>query len=223
MADGVFARALQLIGNLVLLRLIAPNEYGEVITAAICVGTAGQLTSFAFGQYLISMRAPANVAFQAATLHVAVGAVSMVVVIGLGGVLGRWFDMPEMGRFIIGYAIAHLVDRVRYVPDRLLVRALKFRTVASCNGAGEIIFTVTTLALVSSLGGWAIVVGQVVRSVSIATLILIASPRAEWWAPQWPEAGAVRGLFGYGWPIMVGSLADRAASMWDNLIITKMF
>ena len=48
---------LQLVGTLILTRFIAPDDYGAVITASIAVMTAGVLTSFAFGQYLIAKQA----------------------------------------------------------------------------------------------------------------------------------------------------------------------
>jgi len=118
MAIGVTARVLQLVGTLVLTRFIAPDEYGEVLSASICVVTAGQLTSFAFGQYLIARRAAPDVAFQAAMIHIVLGVASMVVVYALRWPLGRLVDTPGMGRFVLGFPIAPIIDRLRYVPAR---------------------------------------------------------------------------------------------------------
>jgi O-antigen/teichoic acid export membrane protein len=70
----------ELVGTLVLMRFITPDDYGTVLTASIIVITAGALTSFAFGQYLIAKRAGADVAAQAMVLYVGLGVVAMSVV-----------------------------------------------------------------------------------------------------------------------------------------------
>src|SRR5262245_14056237 len=134
MLFGVSSRALQLIGQLFLARFIAPDDYGAAISALIAVLTAGSLTSFAFGQQLIAKKARPEIASQAAIMHISIGAVAMTVVYLIRDPLGEALDTPEMSQYVLGYAIAHMVERVRYVPERLLVRALRFRTVATING-----------------------------------------------------------------------------------------
>ena len=81
MATGVGMRVVGLIGTLVLTRFIAPAEYGDVSAAAICVLSANQLAYFAFSQYVIANKSPADVAFQAAVIHFGLGVVAMVIVV----------------------------------------------------------------------------------------------------------------------------------------------
>jgi PST family polysaccharide transporter len=223
MVFGISSRVLTLITTLVLTRFIAPHEYGAVLTASISVITAGVLTSFAFGQYLIARKAAPDVAFQAAELHVALGAISMAVLFLVRVPLGDLLDTPEMVPFIAWYAVAHLIDRARYVPERLLLRDLRFPVIARINGAGELVFAGVALALAWRLGPYAIVVAVLVRAIVTAHLFFAAAPREQWlvFAPLRFEV--VRGLFGYGLPIMIGAVSDRAATRWDNLIISKQF
>src|ERR1041384_4623743 len=122
MALGVFTRVVQLVGALVLLRFITPDDYGTVLTASIVVITAGALTSFAFGQYLIAKRAGPDVAAQTMVLYVALGVVAMAVVYAARGPLGDALDAPRMGQYVLGFAISNLFDRMRYVPERLVMR-----------------------------------------------------------------------------------------------------
>ena len=225
MAIGVSSRILQLIGTLVLTRFIAPAEYDQILGASICVGVVGQFTSFSFGQYLIAKRAPPDVAFQAATLHVGMGLVSMVIVVAFSDPLGRWIDTPHMSDFVVGFAVANLIDRARNIPERVLMRDLNFRTIATVNGLGEILFTVTAVALAkfAHWGGDAIIAGTLVRASVTAVLFFAKAPRAEWLAPTRLRGDTVRALFDYGWPIMVGSLADKAASRCDSLLVSRLF
>jgi PST family polysaccharide transporter len=223
LATSLGARIVGLVGTLVLTRFIAPSDYGEVSAAAICVLSANQLTYFAFGQYLIAYKSPPRVVFQAAAIHTALGVLAMLAVFFLRRPLGIMLDAPEMGRFIPGYAFAIVLDRVRHIPERLLVRDLRFRTIAIVNSIGEVTFTCTALALAPRIGGYAIMFGAVARAVVTFFLFLAKAPRSEWLAPNPVEKGVARALFAYGTPIMVGAMADRAASTWDNLVMLRLF
>jgi PST family polysaccharide transporter len=223
MATGVGTRVVGLVGTLVLTRFIAPSEYGEVSAAAICVLSASQLTFFAFGQYIIANKSSAEVAFQAAVLDFFVASAAMLTVFLLRARLGVMLDAPAMGRFIPGFALAALVDRSRVVQSSLLTRDLRFRAVAIINSVGELTFTGTALALAARWGGYAIMTGALARSTISFVLFTTAAPRAEWLQRSRFDRGVVRHLFGYGTPIMLACVADRAASTWDNLIILRLF
>lgn len=225
MALGVSTRVLQLVGTLILTRFMAPDDYGAVITASIVVVTASAFTSFAFGQYLIAKRASPEVAAQAMVLHVGLGVVAMTVVYAARGLIGDLLDTPAMTQYLLGFAIAQLIDRARYVPERLIMRSLRFRALATINGAGELAFTAAALAA-AALGGWgayAIMFGTLVRSVVTSVLFLYAAPRAEWLVRVRLRAADVRDLFTYGLPIMVAIVTDNATRKWDNLIVSKLF
>jgi lipopolysaccharide exporter len=223
MATGVGTRAVGLVGTLVLTRFIAPAEYGEVSAASICVLSANQLVFFAFAQYVIAHKSRADVAFQAATINFALGIAAMVGVFLLRGPLGILLDAPQMGRFVLGYAISVVLERARTVPAALLVRDLRFRDVALINSLGELTFTGVAVALAARWGGYAIVAGAIARSAIVLVLFVARAPRAEWSKRAPFKKGVVGDLFAYGTPIMVSSVADRATSTWDNLIVLRLF
>ena len=225
MALGVSTRVLQLAGTLALAWYIVPDDYGAVILAGIVVATANAFTSFAFGQYLIAKRASPEIAIQAAVIHLGLGLVAMAVAYPLRGVIGNLLDTPAMGQYVLGYAVAQLIDRARYVPERLIMRALRFRALATINGIGELTFTAVALATAGWLG-WgasAIMFGVLARSFITSVLFFRAAPRAEWLVRLRLRAADVRDLFTYGLPIMIAIVTDTATRKWDNLIVTKLF
>jgi len=224
MGLGVSTRVLGLVGSLILARWIVPQDYGPVITASIVVLTANAVTSFAFGQYLIAKCSPADVAMQAAVIHLGLGVGAAVMVYGLRGAVGDLLGAPEMARYVLGYALAFLIiDRARYVPERLLMRALRFRVLATINGIGEIALTSTALATVPVWGPYALVAGALARSLVTAVLFVSVAPRAEWLVRVRLRMADIRELVSYGLPIMVAIITDNATTKWDNLIISRLF
>ncbi len=223
MLFGSGTRALQLIGTLVLTHFIAPDAYGAVLTASITVLMVGAFTTFAFGQYLIAKKASPAVAFQAAVIHVSIGLIAMAAVYLSKDTLARWLDSSAMPTFVAGFAVAHVFERLRYVPERLMLRALRFRAAATVHGSGELLYTVVALGLAPSYGAIALVAAALARAVFTCALFLWIAPRKEWLAPHRLEWSTARDLFAYGVPITGAVIADRLATRWDNLIIAGLF
>jgi PST family polysaccharide transporter len=156
-------------------------------------------------------------------VHVGLGVVAMLVVYLVRGPLGDALDTPAMGDYVFAYAIAHLLDRARYVPERLLMRALRFRTIAAINATGEVAFTAASLLMANQWGANAIIFGVLVRAVLTCVLFFRLAPREEYFVRAKLRMADVRDLFAYGLPIMIAAVADRAATRWDNLIMSKLF
>jgi len=220
---GTGARALQLIGTLVLTHFIAPDAYGAVLAASIIVLMIGTVTTLSFGQYLIAKQVPPPVAFQAAAVHVAIGIVAMLMVYLGRDELASWLDSPTMAPFVAGFAVAHVLDRIRYVPERMLLRALRFKAVATMYGGGELLYTIVAVGLAPSYGAQSIVLATLVRSLVVCGLFLRVAPLREWFAPHRVEWPVVRSLWVWGAPITAAAVADRLATRWDSLIVAKLF
>ena len=224
MALGVTTRVLQLAGTLIVTHFIAPEAYGAVTAASISVATASAITSFSFGQFMIAKKSPPELCAQAAIVHVGLGLLAIPVVFLLRGALAQMWGTPALGQYLLGFSLSMLViDRARYVPERLLIRAMRFRAVATINGLGEIAFTVAALATAWAWGGYAIVFANLVRAVLTAAMFLWTAPRAEWFVRARLRAPDVRALLGYGLPIMVAIITDTLTKRWDNAVVSWLF
>jgi lipopolysaccharide exporter len=223
MVLGIGSRILQLVGTLVLTRFIAPEAYGAVLAASIAVVTAGSFSSFAFGQYLIARRSGPEVCFQAAVVHVALGIVTVALLLVFSAPLGDWLDTPGLVAFVPAFALAHLLERVRYIPERILIRDLRFRTLATVNASAEVLFTVVALALAPRYGAAAIAIATIVRAAFSMVTFLAVAPREQWLRPAALQPAVVREMFAYGFPVLIAALADRAATRWDSLVMSKLF
>lgn len=224
MVTSIAARVIGLAGTLILTRFIAPAEYGEVSAASVSTLTASNLMFFAFGQYVIAKKSPPEEAFQAWLLHLLLGVVAMAFTVVFRVEVATFVGSAEAARFIPGFAVVVILDRGRYMAERVLVRDLRFRSVALVNTVGELTFTATAVAMaVIGFGPWSVMGGAMARGVVTFVLFLIAAPRAEWLRPSPIKKDVVKALFGFGTPIMLSSAADRAASTWDNLLMMRIF
>ncbi len=219
------SRAIGLLGTLVVTRFIAPAEYGEVTVASVVVLTANQISTLGLGQYLVARPdAPRNVAFHATVFHVGFGIVAAAVVLALGGRLGPSLDAPEMIRFLPGLVLSGLLERLAYVPERVLVRDLRFRAVSGVRTAADLAHSVVCVSLAAlGWGGAAIVMGNVARSAVRATCFFVAVKLRDWLEPSRLSLEVTRKLFAFGVPMSLGALCSFASRRWDNLLVSRFF
>ena len=64
------------------------------------------------------------------------------------------------------------VKRLASIPDKLLMRQMRFRTVAIANAAGELVYVILAVLLVvnTTLGGLAIVIANIVQASVVAAI-----------------------------------------------------
>jgi PST family polysaccharide transporter len=222
---GVGARALGLVGTLAVTRFIAPDDYGEVSVAVVVVLTANQFSTLGLGQLLIARQnAPRSVAFHVTVFHVVLGAIALLAAVVLGHHLGAWFDAPGMSRYLPGLALSGLFDRVSYVPERILVRDLRFRSVSLARTVGDVVYSVVCVVLAAiGFGGAAIVIGNVARSALRGALFVFAVELRDWAQPSRLSMRQTRELLAFGVPMSLGALCAFASRRWDNLLVSRFF
>lgn len=224
-STGIGSRALGLAGTLVVTRFVAPQDYGEVTVAAVVVMTANQISTVGFGQFLIARPdSPRSVAFHATVFHLGLGALAAAVVLAFGHLFAPALDAPGMIRFLPGLVLSGLLDRVSYVPERVLVRDLRFRAVSAARAAGDVAYSVVCVWLAAiGWGGAAIVMGNVARSSVRTTVFVLAVKLKDWLEPSRLSRTVTRELFAFGIPMSLGSLCSFASRRWDNLLVSRFF
>jgi PST family polysaccharide transporter len=224
-ATGVGARALGLAGTLALTYFVGRADLGEVADAAAAVALANQLSTLGLGQYYIARRSvDPRLAWHATVVHVALGVVALGAVLALGHGLGLWMKAPAIERHLPGFAAAGLLDRIAYMPERVLAREMRFRVVGICRGAGDLAYTTASVALaVAGLGAGSIVVANVVRSAVRLATMGASVPRRAWLSPVRLSPAVAGEMIRFGLPVSLGSAAGFAARRVDNAIVSSLF
>lgn len=224
------ARAVGLVGTLVLTRFLDPDEYGEVSLASVVIMTAGFVSSCGLSQYIVSKpHAGRAAAFHATFYFTVLGIVALGVAIALGGPIGALIHAPGMVRFLPGLALAMALERVATVQDRIQVRDMRFTSVGLVRSLGELVYSAVSVALAAlGQGRWwgggnAVVIASLARSSVRLLALSLTTPRREWLEPCRITWERTRDLFAFGLPMSVANLAGFGSRKWDNLIYSHHF
>ena len=214
-----------LVGTLVLTRFLSPAEAGDVSAAHVICISFNQFLTIGVGVYLIANpTAPRSVTFHATVIHLLLGIVAMGLSITLRRPLSPIFDAPGLVPYVPGLALSLVIDRVSFIPEKLLVRTMRFRRVGISRGLGELtlaIVAVTTARF--GAGGFCLVYGNLARSTVNLIMQVTAVERKDWLEFTPLSIKTAKLLAGYGTIYSIGSLAAQASRRWDNLLVSRYF
>jgi len=223
-AAGLVSRALGVVGTLVITHLMDPGAYGEVSDAVVVAFTANALANVGVGVYVIANpKAGPEDLFHALVMHVGIGLLFCAGVLAFGHQLGVAFGAPTMYRYLPGMVVAVMCERFNLLPDRLLLRQMRFGVSSLQRAGAEILFTivcVTGAAL--GMGGMAIVAGNVARSACRVPLLLFLVKAGDWLRPHRLRKQVFLRILRFGLPISFGQLLGFGIRRWDNLVVSYL-
>ena len=214
------SRVVGLVGTLLLARYLAPAEYGEVTEAAILAVTAFGVTTFGIGIYLLSNRELTRAeSFHATCWFLSTGVVALGTVWAV-----TWLVAPHLGDYMPLFVLSALLDRIVYLPERMLTRKLRFRWLSLARAAGELVFTGTSLVLAAyGYGAMAIVWAYFARSVLKFVAIVPSVNWREWLEPHRLRLATLRKIIRFGTTVSVAGIATFLMRRWDNLLVSAFF
>jgi PST family polysaccharide transporter len=219
------ARGIGLIGTLVITRYLAPDAVGDVQVAVVLVTTAHQFSLLGLGHYVASKPdGGREAAFHSTLITAATGLVAIGGAYLLRGWLCRHAGAPLAADYLPGLAVATALDRVTFVPARVLIRDMRFRTNGIVRTLGEITFPFVAVGLaLHGWGGHALVAANVVRALVRGGATVVAVHPREWLWPCRLSWAKTREVLSFGLPNGVSTMAGFAARYWDNLLMAKLF
>lgn len=224
-AAGLLARALGVLGSLCLTYFLDPDAIGDVHVAAILCSTANQFTLLGYGQYLVAKPdAGSDVVYHVAVLHLALGVLAFAGILALCGPLSHWLHAPTLTRYLPWMVGAFLLERLYFVPERVLIRELAFPKVAVARSTAELTYTVSSVAFaVAGLGRMSIIFGNIARSAVRLFMMWRYVPRAAWLTRAPLQMAVYRRVLRFGLPLGASQALAFANTRFDNLLMKRLF
>ena len=223
--SSLLARLVGMVGTFVLIRFVVPGDYGEASAASVVVSTVNQIATLGVGIYVIANRnATREEIFHATFIHMTLGVLAALALIVLGRPLAPLFDTPNLNRYLPGLACAALLDRIAFMPERVLIRRLSFKRVSVIRSIGELLYAgVSVGSAWLGWGGMSIVFGNLARSMFRALAMVLSVQLVEWIQIARLRLSVLRKIAGYGLAVSLNGLANFASGRWDNLLVSRFF
>lgn len=236
---GFGSRIVSLLSTLLITHYLLPEDYGEVQNTYIVVWMIDLIAAVGIPQYIADRAGVTQRKIYGATLYFHFfGLITLLPCLLLARPLGPHLGAPHMYLYMPGFVFITLISRVATLPDRILVRELRFRAASVIRGAAEIAYGVVSLGLAVAGtrldfkiagvafvfgGGYAIVWGGLARVLVRLIGGLGATKVRDWFALVRPDKRDTREMFAFGVPVTIASLGSLGARRFDNFMMGSLY
>jgi len=214
--------AIGFITNMVLARLLCPEDFGCIGLIMVFVGFADVLVDSGLGRALVFKKNPTDEDY--ATVFTS----NLVISVALFGciffaapAIGRYVGVPKLGIYLRVESVAILIRAFYVIQSSVLTKDLRFKDLsvvsiiaASCSAV------VSILMAAMGCGVWSLIVKNVV--LQLCTCILFVAKSKKQYAIGFKRK-SFKELFGYGWFVALTSFMDLLYSNLVSFIIGKRY
>ena len=200
---------------LIVVRLLTPADFGIVAMAMVLWAYLRYLGEFGIPQTIVTLRDLNQ--DQLAQLN------SVALVLGLGcfGVaamlaypLAAFFKTPQLVLVVVATCTGLIPLGFRAVPEGLLNKDMRFRTLSLLDAISAMIGAIATLLMAYfGMGYWSLVLGNLARYTVRSALVVTARPHRF----ALPRMGSLRAPLTFGWRVLVSVVASTAYEKLDNV------
>lgn len=221
-AERSGAQGVSFIVQLILARLLAPEDYGTVAIIAVVINILGVFVDSGLGNALIQKKDADDIDFSTVFYTNIAFCVLLYALLFLGApLIGTFYQNPQLIPLVRVLGLTLIISGVKNVQQAYVSRNLIFKRFFFATLGGTIGAAVVGIGMAAAgLGVWALVAQQLFN-LTVDTLIL-------WFTVKWRPIRAfsierLKELFSYGWKFVASGLLNEIYSNIRQLIIGKMY
>ncbi len=217
-------RPLQLVGTIILARLLDPSDFGTVTLAMVLIGTSYMFVGLGMDAALIhSTMDRKKVAFQAFLISLVSGTLSFIVLSINAEIISSILGDVDVAVFR-GLLPIILFTTLTIVPEAMLSKELRFNRLSAAVILSEIIYMIVAIVLaVMGYGLWSLVYGKIASALVRTVLVWLFNPSWEWIKPKKWDGDITRSLLRYGLQTTAGGIVSYFHTHWDDWFVGRQF
>ena len=216
------SRLVQILGMVVLARLLVPSDFGLVALALTISIFLGLVASLGLGGvFVVEQDLDDREKGTYLTMFLVMGAVFAVVMAALAPLAARFFEEPRLDDIVLALSVmVFFSGGLNWFYEALMQRELEFRNRFLAQMAQAVTYSVVGILLAAlGAGVWSLVTGQIVGAVAYAAALLTLAPYRV--RPAFDGAAAARGVR-EGRGFLVQTVTGFAAQNVDIVVVGRV-
>lgn len=216
------AQGVTFVVSIILARLLEPEVYGTIALVTVFITLLNVFVDSGFGTALIQKKDADDKDFSTVFyFNIVFSAILYILMFFAAPLIARFYENNELIPIIRVLSLSILVSGIRNVQQAYVSKKLMFKKFFYVTLVGSIVSGAVGIALAYfGFGVWSLVFQTIISSVaSVVVLWAIVD-----WRPKCMFSfERLKGLFSYGWKLLVSSLIDTVYNDLRTLIIGKMY
>lgn len=220
--ERIGAQGVAFIVEIVLARLLAPDDFGIIALVTVFINILQVFIDSGMGNALIQKKNADDLDFSSVFyFNMALCIVLYGLMFVAAPFIADFYNMPDLTPVVRVLSLMLIISGVRNIQQAYVSRNLMFKRFFYATLGGTILAAVVGIAMAyKGFGVWAVVGQQLCRAGSVAIILLTT---VKWRPKLMFSFERLRGLFSYGWKLLVSGLIDTAYGNLRKMIIGKMY
>lgn len=214
--------SIQFIANMVLARLLMPEDYGCIGMLLIFMVISEVLITGGFGQALIQKKNPTHLDYTTVFYWNLVASVIIYFLLYVvSPFISEFYNMSQLCDILRVYSLTLIISSFSIVQNNLLQKQLKFKSLTIRNVISTSCGTIIAIIMAfNGFGVWSLVASAIINSITSVCLLWKMSS----WRPTWDFSWkSFKELFSFGSLMAFSSLVDEFYKEMQGLIIGKFY
>jgi len=215
-------QGIQFIMAIILARLLLPEDYGKIALVVIFITIANVFVQSGFNTALIQKKDADEVDFSSVFyLSLLIAGLLYVILFFTAPFIAAFYNETQLISVLRVLSVTLFLGAFNSIQNAVIARKMQFKKLfISSLGAIVVSGVVGIFMAYKGFGVWALVVQQLTNRL-LVTLIL-------WFIVRWRprllfSLERVKGLFSFGWKLLVSSLIDNLYMNLRSLIVGKIY
>jgi lipopolysaccharide exporter len=216
----VVTQGVRFLTNVVLARLLTPNDFGVVAVALVLTALIDQFKDFGMGAAIIQRPTVDRILLNSVFyLNVAIGIFAAGGMLLFAEPLAEAIGNRSASTVIRAYAGITIVTALGLVHQSVLSRRMQFRKLAWVTAVPAVITASTSLiAAVAGMGYWALVLGAAVGAIA-GTVMLWGSDK--WRPTREVSFSSLASIWGFSWHAFMSNVLYCVWTQMDKVIVSR--
>lgn len=216
------AQLVSLVVQIVLTRLLAPEEFGTITLITAFITILQVFVDSGFGTALIQKKDSDDVDFSSVFyFNIVICLVIYLLLYVCSPLVADFYERPELCTLTRALGLVIIISGIRNIQQAYIAKNMLFKRYFFVTLGGTVSGAVIGIVMAyKGYGVWALV-AQTLANNLVSVIIL-------WFTVKWrPKAvfslGRLKGLFSFGWKLLVSSLLDTVFQQLRTLVIGKKY
>lgn len=215
-------QGIQFLVQIILARVLLPEEYGVIAMVSLFTIIAGVFVQSGLNTALIQKKDADETDFSSVFyLSVIIAGVVYTVLFFIAPVIASFYSEPELIPVLRILSTALFLGAFNSIQNAIIARNMQFKLLFYSSLISTTVSGAIGIAMAyMNFGVWALVAQQIINQFTISFVL--------WFTVKWRpklifSIDRVKGLFSFGWKLLVSSLLDNFYTNARSLIIGKIY
>lgn len=215
-------QGIQFMVQIALARLILPEEYGTIALIAIFISFANVFVQYGFNTALIQKKETSETDFSSVFfLSLAVAGLFYIILFFSAPLIADFFENKMLIPLLRVLSITLFLGGLNSIQNAVVARKLEFKKLFYSSLGAVVVSGIVGIAMAyNGFGAWALVAQQLSNQLIVASIL--------WFTVKWRPGflfslESIKGLFSFGWKLLVSALINMLYTNVQSLFIAKLY